>query len=460
VGFLGLPLLPGAYFYVAYQGQLGGLVIRSNQLLGKDLFILLILILYIGLATIAAARVAVTGHLFFVGLIAALISIVVAVTGYAPFQRFVEQYLLRMPLPTQQLAEVFATRIAANLELHGLITLWQDELLPSLLVRESAMLQLRDNQQITIIAQVGIRNDQTPNHTELPLLLEKATASKRLKPGQVGERLVWVRMILPLRIGKEVSGFWLFGARDPNDHYSRAELSSFQALADQMAIALLNIEQATLLRTLYTTNVDRHELERQRLAHELHDDLLNDIATLALLIPDTDAALEVERSFQALIQKIRHLITGLRPAMLTYGLYAALEELTDDLSDRFGVSLAVRFDIAPSEARFPIRVEQQLFRIIQQACENALRHARTEDLYVYGAIQTNRVSVTVSDHGVGFDLGQDIDWAQLQQDKHFGLIGMYERAKLIGADLQIQSQPGQGTTVSVQWASQDGVEYD
>jgi signal transduction histidine kinase len=97
-----------------------------------------------------------------------------------------------------------------------------------------------------------------------------------------------------------------------------------------------------------------------------------------------------------------------------------------------------------------------LFRIIQQACDNAIQHAKAQNIRMYGELAEDHVSLTVEDDGVGFTLGDETDLDKVLAQKHFGLISMFERGKLIGADVQIISQPGAGTKVQVLWESQEG----
>jgi nitrate/nitrite-specific signal transduction histidine kinase len=196
-----------------------------------------------------------------------------------------------------------------------------------------------------------------------------------------------------------------------------------------------------------------------------------------------------EKAYQDVKQRIIHMITGLRPAMLNYGLYAALEELTDDLNERTYADLErkhplaqvpkselepdpgsdpgshstsgaeteeswltlVRLELEPAPVMLPPKVEEYLFRIVQQACENALRHSHARTVCISGSIANEAVDLAVVDDGVGFDFDPNHSYTTLLAEKHFGLVGMMERARSLGAELSIESQPGAGTTVRVLW---------
>jgi signal transduction histidine kinase len=88
------------------------------------------------------------------------------------------------------------------------------------------------------------------------------------------------------------------------------------------------------------------------------------------------------------------------------------------------------------------------------ACDNALQHAQARNIRIYGQVDESRVNITVEDDGIGFQLGPETDLAHVLALKHFGLVSMHERGKLIGADVQISSQPGAGTQVHVLWEPQ------
>ena len=197
-------------------------------------------------------------------------------------------------------------------------------------------------------------------------------------------------------------------------------------------------------------NERRLEQERSRIARDLHDDVLNQLTVLALNV-DQSASPDFEQNYTKVISSIRQMINGLRPAMLNYGLRAALEELTDGLSDRAGEDVRVIMEIPPSNVRYEPRIEEYIYRIVQQASENALKHAQASTIRIWGALEPERVVLNVDDDGVGFAYREQMNFDQVQANRRFGLTGMVERAKLIGADLRIETTLGRGTHISVIW---------
>ena len=101
--------------------------------------------------------------------------------------------------------------------------------------------------------------------------------------------------------------------------------------------------------------------------------------------------------------------------------------------------------------RYPDDVELHLYRIVQQACQNVLKHAQAESITIEGGLEEEMVHLIIRDDGVSFLIGkyQNLSWFLM--NKHYGLAGMYERAALIGATLKIHSTPYPGTKVEVTW---------
>ncbi len=210
-------------------------------------------------------------------------------------------------------------------------------------------------------------------------------------------------------------------------------------------------EQNELLLQLGEQLINIQETERQRIALDLHDSVLNELGAMLITPPEMFTPKMVRDNYQRLIDRLRETINGLRSPMLNYGLYAALEDLLDYLMDNPQAAGILTMDIPPSQVRFDPIVELHLFRIIQQACENALQHAQAKSIHIYGLMAENRVEITVEDDGVGFMLGQETDLAHILAQKHFGLVSMLERGKLIGAVVKLSSTPGAGTKVHVRW---------
>ncbi|MGB0386820.1 MAG: ATP-binding protein [Ardenticatenaceae bacterium] len=450
LGILSTPALPLGYFYAAARRQLGELELRANRLISLYVFMILLGTSTLIVVPLAQAWLSQAGEPIGLILAAVLLATLIAVMGFAPFERWIERHLLGMPLAPTHLLEDYATHITTTLELPSLVSLLESQILPTLLVRQAVLLKIDERGRGSVLSAMGLDDEQLPTERNVPELLEQMGHRRTSEP--LVASCPWVRVILPLQIGEETIGLWLLGRRDPDDFYAQAEIATLQAIANQTAIALTNIVQAKRLRVVHQTSIEREEWERTRLARDLHDVVLNQLAVLYISAENEDLS-RFDDNYHNLAEYVRQLVKGLRPAMLSYGLRTALDELVDDLAERQEEELAWELDLSTEDMRYPPSVEQHLFRIVQQACENALRHAQAGTIHLTSRFRPTQVKLTVKDDGIGFEAGEVLDLTYLLDHRHFGIVGMLERAELIGATIRIESKPNHGTQVSVSWQS-------
>jgi len=113
----------------------------------------------------------------------------------------------------------------------------------------------------------------------------------------------------------------------------------------------------------------------------------------------------------------------------------------------------VRFivNVKAGEERYSENVERNVYRIVQQACENALQHAKAGRISIIGTLASRAIELEVADDGVGFDAKPGFELDDMLANKHFGIAGMIERAMMIGGKVGIDSAPNKGTRVRVLW---------
>jgi signal transduction histidine kinase len=447
--FLSLPALAGSTYAVSSKPD--GMEFRANRLLSFYLFTVIAgTVLTLGII-IADQLIDFPGKTILIGVAAMLFAGSITAIGFSTFQHFVDRHILGIRLPPTHLLETYSERITTSLEKTSLVRLITNEVLPSLFIRESALVRLEDDKHIAAYYFSRVEDHQLPKDDDIPFLLSQVGGFRSRPSSSDDEQpLSWIRVILPLKVGGDLLGLWLLGCRDPDDYYALAEISVLQTITNQTAIAFVNIEQAERLRALHQANVERHELERTNLARDLHDDVLNQLAVLSMKV-DQEIAPDFEEGFQTVTARLRQMISGLRPAMLNYGLAPALEELTDELSARIENDVDIQVEISSSGPQHDPMVEAHLYRIVQQGCENALRHAQASTVQVHGNCDPERVHIIVEDDGIGFSEPDQLDFKQLLADKHYGIAGMFERAEIIGAELRFDSTPGEGTKISVSW---------
>ena len=200
--------------------------------------------------------------------------------------------------------------------------------------------------------------------------------------------------------------------------------------------------------------VAAEEDQRRRLARELHDEPLQLFLHLARRlenlagasgVPGAVATGLVEARAQALeaAMRLRHLARDLRPPALDQlGLVAALSSFLTEVEEESG--LEVHLDVTGEAARLSPELELGAFRIVQEAVRNTVRHARAHQVRVTVSFGSDRVSVVAADDGDGFVPEEAGEMAP----GHLGLVGMAERAVLLGGHLEVQAAPGQGTLVT------------
>jgi signal transduction histidine kinase len=452
IAFLSLTAIPGAYFYVIYRRQLGGLELRANRIISLYLYTVLLLMLLTILFWFTNTSIAdrnfeiaaeISG-LFIAGLLTAI--------AYPGFQRLIERRILGIPLPPAHLIEAYASKITTSLDSENLVVILRDEIQRSLLIRQSALLGVNEGDTITLLYSTEVAKSEIPTPADIPILLEQS-GKYQLPASNHGKTnpFKWVRLVLPLEAGGKLIGIWLLGKRDPDNFYAQSEITVLQTIANQTAIALINIAHTRLLHALYQADIERQEKERAALARGLHDEVLNQLATFFMQQPAFGGTDAYGESKELITNYLREVISDLRPPMLNYGLQPAIYELVDNLMQRTNENPSIEISLNSSGTRYDPHIEQHVFRIVQQASENAVRHAHALNIQISGDLNPESIHLVVFDDGLGFPTANSQDFEQLLSQEHYGLVGMYERASIIGADLKISSQRGWGTRVELVW---------
>lgn len=198
------------------------------------------------------------------------------------------------------------------------------------------------------------------------------------------------------------------------------------------------------------------EEERRRLARELHDDTIQALIALnqqiqlaQLAAADEPMTAQLHRMQQMAGQTVdglRRLTRALRPIYLEeLGLIPALEMLARD--NNKAPELAVTFQRVGRERRLPAMTELALYRMAQEGLSNMIRHAQATQADVVLHFEEHIITLTVQDNGCGFVVPESP--AEMAATGHFGLLGIQERAELIGAQMKLQSTPGVGTVLTV-----------
>jgi two-component system, NarL family, sensor kinase len=248
-------------------------------------------------------------------------------------------------------------------------------------------------------------------------------------------------------------------------NYGDDDLLLLVQVANLMARAIENArlyqrlaEREEMLERFATRTVEAQELERRRLAGEIHDGISQRLVSLWYHLLAAEDALRggappggdpnrVQRELETAkalateaLGEARAAITGLRPFVLDdLGLGPGLESLGRSLA-------AVEVEVEVEPVELPGHVEVALYRIAQEALQNVVKHADATTVRLRLAAADDGVHLVITDDGCGFDLDEE---AGAEERHSYGLVGIRERAELIGATLTLTSRPGTGTKVEV-----------
>jgi two-component system, NarL family, sensor histidine kinase DevS len=232
--------------------------------------------------------------------------------------------------------------------------------------------------------------------------------------------------------------------------FTDADVRIAETFAARAALAVDLSER--IARDALRRVVEAQELERRRLARELHDEtgqalasILLGLKTLDEKTDDTTARSAIEELRElvvATLQDVRRLAVELRPSALDdFGLVAAVERLADSFAEQSGIT--VDFQAAIADDRLPDETETALYRIVQESLTNVVKHAQARRVSILLTGKEGAVKAVVEDDGRGFDPEQ-------ASDGGFGLVGMRERLALLGGRLEIEAARDGGTTIAAE----------
>jgi signal transduction histidine kinase len=212
-------------------------------------------------------------------------------------------------------------------------------------------------------------------------------------------------------------------------------------------------ERVDLLRRLVTSQED----EQRRISRELHDQMGQSLAALLLGLKSVKDSVKDETAVESIqrLQEITNriademhsLIRELRPTALDdLGLHTALANYLEEWSQRSNLAIDFHSNGFLDE-RLGSQLESTIYRIVQEAVNNVIKHAKAKNISIILEKRGNRVLLIVEDDGIGFDAEGLLKTPA--KNRRFGLLGMQERVALVGGSLSIESTPGVGTTVLV-----------
>ncbi|MBI2873162.1 MAG: sensor histidine kinase [Chloroflexi bacterium] len=246
-------------------------------------------------------------------------------------------------------------------------------------------------------------------------------------------------LLVNLELSGRCLGRILLGPKEGGEVFLAEEKGFVATLSPLLALAIDKSQLAEELRALNQRLVRAAEDERARMAGDIHDGPLQKAMALMLDLPKgAEGRASMARQ---LASELREICSRLRPAVLDdLGLAAALEWLLEGVSRQSSMVTRLSLHDVDEDERFPADTELALFRVTQEATNNAMKHSHGTRIDVSLSRQARRVGIEVRDDGVGFS--PDFD-----SKEGFGLSGMRERIVQVNGSFEIRSAPGVGTTV-------------
>jgi signal transduction histidine kinase len=254
---------------------------------------------------------------------------------------------------------------------------------------------------------------------------------------------LWVPLLVQDRPLGVISAYDKLSA--PDARFTDEDIRLAETFATRAAVAVElseRVERDALRRV-----VAAQELERQRLARELHDETGQALTSILLGLKQLDgespqAVAAVRELVVATLQDVRRLAVELRPKVLDdFGLLPALERLTQGFAEHTGIS--VDLEASALTERPPVEVETAIYRIVQESLTNVVKHAQAHSVSVVVTRSDGRIKAVIEDDGTGFE-------PETIGDGGIGLLGMRERIELLDGSLTVESSERSGTTVAVE----------
>jgi signal transduction histidine kinase len=324
------------------------------------------------------------------------------------------------------------------------------------------LIMLRDGEELVVAAGAG--HVSVDARTRLPLSgsttgevlaegrsrrIDDAASQLRIPPERLGLQHATTALLVPLVYrGQSLGVLAAFDRLGGDGTFTPDDEQLLEAFAAQAATAVAtarSVEADRRRRSLAAA-----EAERRRWARELHDDTLQAMAGLKVLLSSAARLDDMEAMRAAMLSATEQLgdhITGLRsliaelrpPALDQLGLAPALASLAQRTATANGIE--IRADVRlPDDRRLDPEIETTVYRVVQESLTNVVKHARASWVDLAVRCEGDRIDVSVSDDGVGFDLDAAAAGG-------FGLTGMRERVELAGGELHVVARPEAGTRV-------------
>ncbi len=269
------------------------------------------------------------------------------------------------------------------------------------------------------------------------------------------------RLWIPLFTCSDLLGLCVLGPKRGSEMFDVTDLEILQMIMRLSTTTMQNIrfidelqQRAAEQERLHQQVLNAREEERKRVARELHDQIIQSLAGMNYQLTNLrgqfsaeyrDQIVEVQSNLQQTLDDVRRICADLRPPALdNLGLVSAVRSRLRALEQQTALDVFLHVDGDPHQP-LPEDVALSLFRVMQEALSNILKHAQAHTVDVQIQIRQDEISLIVNDDGKGFQVPQRL--GQLIEDHHFGLVGSRERLEMINGTLYVRSSPDEGTCI-------------
>jgi signal transduction histidine kinase len=460
VTVLFLVFMPLAYAYAIHQRKLIHIDFFINR--AVVFFVLIVLVLIVSTLTLGAIALILELSPEFV-LLGGVVTSMIAIPSTSlrqPVQRQVNRVLYGYHYDFQMITSDFSSQLARTLGRAKLIELLAQSLPQRMGIKQAALFLAEGESLIqgfpeseNIVPKSISMDDklcQSLSEHQTPMQATGVQQSLSDDALSSWRGYDWVRLFVPLIFESQLVGLLALGNRTTGDLYSNDDIHLVATIAQQGALAYTSVRMVETLRGLNRRLVRKDEAHRKHVARELHDTALQKLFFVKeSLLKVAEKDNRVVDLVDETIGTLRGMIRDQRPPAIEQGLVFAMGGMVEEMQrladDRPTVTLSTDLS-ETSKTGLSDEKATALYRIAQEAIVNALKHADAQHIDVSITLEDNSIlMLTIEDDGVGMrpsvvgGIGEH----------HYGLVGMQERAAMIGAELDIISSPGEGTSIEV-----------
>ena len=447
---LSLIFIPITYSYVIYQRKLLRIDFIINRALVLFLLILLTLFASFTILILISKSLHLPTQIAVLGTILCVLVVLLSATLQKRIQVQVDRVLYGGYYDYATVTSDLSNRLAQTVDRPAFINLLTLELPEKMKIKKSNIMLLADNNleiqgNVDQVFSVPLTDEICEKLTNLqePILSQNLWAITSQDMVERWKSFSWAQLFVPIVHLDTLYGLLILGDRTAGEIYSNQDLQILGTVGQQAALSIANITLVEALRGLAQRLVRSDEEQRKKIARDLHNSVLQNLFFVKQRLSKID--LETASIVDHTITSIRQTIKAQRPYLLDRGLTYALQDLINDMKQLANDEIVIIWhNYLEGEIDLSDEKATSIYRIVQESFSNVLKHAQADKIILTMKMDDGFLEIQIEDDGIGISSN-----SQAQLGHHYGLLGMRERASMIGAEMSIASQPGIGSTVSV-----------